>query len=207
VQEVEHGGVNTLRFIPPPNAMGSHDDVDSDRRNEANECYCVDGYPCFESGVLNMEPCKRESSAPLALSMPHFYQADPVFREAVGGMEPSKEKHEFYVDVVPEFGFPLAIRPRFQLNIVIGSDTVNWEPVSRMRNRIVLPFLWAQDGFDEPTEDMADQIRFGLDAPEKLPLFGAVLLFVVGGVLLLICFVYLIWYRSKVASGSATINS
>ena len=57
-----------------------------------------------------MEPCKRELEAPLALSMPHFYQADPSFLEAVEGLKPEKEKHQFFMDVVPEFGFPLAIR-------------------------------------------------------------------------------------------------
>jgi hypothetical protein len=25
-------------------------------------------------------------------------------------MNPEKEKHQFFIDVVPEFGFPLAIR-------------------------------------------------------------------------------------------------
>ena len=38
------------------------------------------------------------------------------------GLSPEKEKHEFYVDILPEFGFPLAIRPRFQLNVVIKKD-------------------------------------------------------------------------------------
>ena len=57
-----------------------------------------------------MEPCKRELEAPLALSMPHFYQADPSFLAAVEGLKPEKEKHQFFMDVVPEFGFPLAIR-------------------------------------------------------------------------------------------------
>ena len=69
-----------------------------------------------------MEPCKRADQAPVALSMPHFYQADPIYRERVGGMTPDKEKHQFYMDVVPQFGFPLAIRPRFQLNVVISGE-------------------------------------------------------------------------------------
>ena len=66
--------------------------------------------------------------APLALSMPHFYQADQSFRDAIDGMKPEKEKHEFFMDVVPEFGFPLAIRPRFQLNVVISGMIfeLNW---------------------------------------------------------------------------------
>ena len=39
------------------------------------------------------------------------------------GLAPDKESHQFYADIMPEFGFPLAIRPRFQLNAVIKRDT------------------------------------------------------------------------------------
>jgi hypothetical protein len=63
-----------------------------------------------------MEPCKRKpdlpTGAPIALSYPHFYMADPSYQEAVLGLNPEKEKHQFYIDIAPDFGFPLAIRPR-----------------------------------------------------------------------------------------------
>ena len=76
-QDTEHAGIRTLRYIPARNAMGAHDDEDAEARNEENACYCLadQDFTCFKSGVLNMEPCKRETFAPLALSMPHFYQA------------------------------------------------------------------------------------------------------------------------------------
>ena len=78
---------------------------------------------------MSMEPCKIAPGdvgvgAPVALSMPHFYQADPSLLDTVVGLKPQKEKHEFYMDVVPELGFPLAIRPRFQLNVVIKAAVV-----------------------------------------------------------------------------------
>ena len=60
--------------------------------------------------------------APIALSLPHFYQADPAYRAEVGGLVPNKSRHQFYVDILPEFGFPLAIRPRFQLNAIIKRE-------------------------------------------------------------------------------------
>ena len=117
-----------FRFVPPPNALGSAEDTDKTRKNEANKCYCMEeeGFDCFKSGVLNMAPCKTRSDlpkgAPIALSYPHFYQADPQYLNAVEGLKPDKDKHQFYVDISPEFGFPLAIRPRFQLNVVIKKD-------------------------------------------------------------------------------------
>jgi hypothetical protein len=41
-----------------------------------------------------------------------------------------------------------------------------------LADELVLPFLWAQDGFDQPSESMAKSIRFGLDLPHK----GSILL-------------------------------
>ena len=41
----------------------------------------------------------------------------------------------------------------------------------------MLPFLWAQDGFSEPSDEMAEALKFGLSAPSLIS-FGA------GGVLL-----------------------
>ena len=120
--------ISPFRFVPPANALGSADDTDSEMKNEANKCYCMkeEGFDCFKSGVLNMAPCKTRpdlpKGAPIALSYPHFYQADPQYLNAVEGLRPNKEKHQFYVDISPEFGFPLAIRPRFQLNVVIKRD-------------------------------------------------------------------------------------
>ena len=184
--------------------MGAHDDPDPARANPDNQCYCMqnEGFTCFKSGVMNMEPCKRDTNAPLALSMPHFYQADPSFREAVGGLNPEKEKHQFFMDVVPEFGFPLAIRPRFQLNLILFR-TPELTELSRMPEETVMPFLWAQDGFDEPSVEMADAIKFGLSAPQKLPLLIAVVFFVLAGALILACLAYFLW-RRKATAGYST---
>merc|ERR1712131_406345 len=116
-----------------------------------------------------------------------------------------KEKHEFYVDISPDFGFPLAIRPRFQLNVVIRRD----EDVESMRNfadELVLPFLWAQDGFSEPSEEMAKAIKFGLDAPSKLSLLGGVALIAIGGGLVLGALTWMLVTKRN-ASNSLTFPS
>jgi len=201
-KDVEHLGLNSYRFIPPANAMGSHDDPDLEARNPANSCYCLkdQGFSCFKSGVLNMEPCKRSEAlpkgAPIALSFPHFYQADPSFLAAVSGLSPNKEKHQFYVDIAPDFGFPLAIRPRFQLNAIIKRDT-DIEMMSNFAEELILPFLWAQDGFSEPSEEMAEAIKFGLSAPSKLSMLGGACLLVVGGAMVLAALGWALWYRKS----------
>jgi hypothetical protein len=40
-QETEHAGIRTFRFIPPENALGSHEDPNPARNNPDNECYCM----------------------------------------------------------------------------------------------------------------------------------------------------------------------
>lgn len=202
--------LTAYRFIPAPNAMGAHDDPDPFRRNEENRCYCLkeDGFKCLKSGVLNMAPCKRSpdmpEGVPLAVSYPHFYQAHPDYLKAVDGLSPDKEKHQFFVDVAPEFGFPLAIRPRFQLNLIIQKD----EDIPLMENladELVLPFLWAQDGFDQPSEEMAKGIRMGLDIPAKLSMLAGLGLLAVGGVLLATALVWFLWQRRNTTTTPDTI--
>jgi len=154
-------------------------------------------------GVMNMGPCKTTESlptgAPIALSYPHFYQADPSFREAVIGMKPEKEKHQMFADIHPKFGFPLAFRPKFQLNAILRRDT-DIPMISQFPEQLVLPFLWAQDGFGEPSDEMAEAIKFGETAPEKLPLLGGAVLLVIGGGMVLAALSWAIWRKRQGAS-------
>lgn len=39
--------------------------------------------------------------APVFLSFPHFYNADPYYVDAVEGLSPNKEEHELYIIVEP----------------------------------------------------------------------------------------------------------
>ena len=93
-----------------------------------------------------------------------------------------------------------SIQPRFQLNLVIFRDP-DFTP--QMEPQIVLPFLWAQVGFNEPSEPMAKAIQFGLAAPVKLPLLIAVAFFVLGGLLMITTLGYFVWRRK---SNMADIN-
>jgi len=190
-----HSGMVSHRFIPPPNTFGSHNDPNNLHKNEDNECYCriEDGFSCLKSGALNLEPCKVTEAlplgAPLAISFPHFYEADLSYLESVEGLQPHKGRHQFYVDVEPTLGFPLAIRPRFQLNIIIRKDE-EIDIMSQFPEELVLPFLWAEDGFGDPSEVMASAIQFGLAAPNKIPLYGGIAFIAVGALMI---FTSLLW--------------
>ena len=66
-----------------------------------------------------------------------------------------------------------------------------------MAEEIVLPFLWAQDGFEAPTDEMRDAIRFGENAAAMLTVAFAATLFAVGGLCLLFSLAYFCWWRSS----------
>ena len=55
----------------------------------------------------------------------------------------------------------------------------------------MLPFLWAQDGFEEPSEEMAEAIKFGVSAPGAVSRAGSVGLVLTGGIMVL---AFLTWY-------------
>ena len=63
----------------------------------------------------------------------------------------------------------------------------------------MLPFLWAQDGFSEPSEEMAAAIQFGLSAPGRVAGLGGAGLALAGAVTLLLVlgWVLLVWRRRE----------
>lgn len=59
-------------------------------------CFCPDD-ECPAKGTMNLFPCHE---APIVVSLPHFYNADPeVSAKIESGLEPDKEKHMIYVDL------------------------------------------------------------------------------------------------------------
>lgn len=65
--------------------------------HKENRCYCVG--ECQPSGLLNVSTCRYGS--PAFISFPHFYMADPFYLDAVDGLTPEKEKHQFYMALEP----------------------------------------------------------------------------------------------------------
>lgn len=64
--------------------------------------------------------------APLFVSYPHFYLADPVYVNAVTGIHPNKTKHEMYIALEPSSGIPLDARAQLQINLFV-------EPIESMK--------------------------------------------------------------------------
>ena len=76
--------------------------------------------------------------------------------------------------------------------------------LSNFVDELVLPFLWAEDGFSEPSVEMAAAIQFGLAAPGKLSMLGGAALLVVGGGMLLAAMGWGLWVRRQGGVGACS---
>ncbi|XP_061866221.1 scavenger receptor class B member 1 isoform X3 [Colius striatus] len=121
-------GVPTYRFVAPKTLFANGTEY------PPNEGFC----PCMQSGILNVSSCRL--NAPMFISHPHFYNADPALVDAVEGLHPSKDKHSLFLDVHPMTGIPMNCSIKLQLNLYIKQvsgiiQTGKIKPV-------VLPLLW-----------------------------------------------------------------
>lgn len=53
------------------------------------------------------------------MSYPHFYQADPSYLEAIDGLKPEREKHEFFMTLEPNAGVVMDVGGGFQANYLM----------------------------------------------------------------------------------------
>lgn len=71
-------------------------DFDDIPGNKSLSCYCRIGGSCPKKGTMDLFPCL---GAPVTLSLPHFYLADPSLLEAIGtGLKPTKKEHEIFIN-------------------------------------------------------------------------------------------------------------
>lgn len=91
-KEEEHFGMVGYKYI------GSKRTVDNGTKYPENSCYCNDAN-CAPSGTLNISECRFGS--PVYMSFPHFYNADEYYLNAIDGLNPDQEKHEFSITLEP----------------------------------------------------------------------------------------------------------
>lgn len=64
--------------------------------NKSQSCFCRKDGKCPFKGTMDLFPCL---GAPMTLSLPHFYKADPVLLEAMGvGLKPNPKEHETFIN-------------------------------------------------------------------------------------------------------------
>lgn len=61
------------------------------------QCYC--GGECTPSGLINVTSCRY--GAPVFVSLPHFYKADPLLLNQIEGLMPNGKDHAFSITLEP----------------------------------------------------------------------------------------------------------
>ncbi|MEQ2217587.1 hypothetical protein XENOCAPTIV_015648 [Xenoophorus captivus] len=111
------------------------------KENPTNAGFCVPAGECLGTGVLKVSVCRE--GAPIVVSFPHFYQADPAYINAVDGLNPNKEEHETYLDLQPTTGVPIRACKRAQLNIIL--KRVPGFPKTKLINETIFPIMFVNE--------------------------------------------------------------
>uniref|UniRef100_A0A1I8PUG8 Protein croquemort n=1 Tax=Stomoxys calcitrans TaxID=35570 RepID=A0A1I8PUG8_STOCA len=162
---------------------GTERSIDNGTLYPENKCLCVNG-KCEASGVFSIAPCKYNSS--IYMSYPHFYLADPIYLQAIEGLKPEKEKHEFFMTLEPTSGVPMDVGGGFQANYLM-EPVPGISPYQRIP-RTFIPIMWAEERVRVPPEIAAD-----IALVPFITLMGQI----VTGILFALGFIMLCWYPTK----------
>ncbi|XP_020041348.1 scavenger receptor class B member 1 isoform X2 [Castor canadensis] len=146
-----------------------------------NEGFC----PCQESGIQNVSTCRH--GAPLFLSHPHFYNADPVLAEAVLGLSPNSKEHSLFLDIHPVTGIPMNCSVKLQLSLY--AKAVRGIGQTGKIQPVVLPLVWFEESGameGEPLSTFYTQLVLW----PKVMQYAQYVLLALGGALLLVPVVY-----------------
>ncbi|KAF5294271.1 hypothetical protein FQR65_LT10857 [Abscondita terminalis] len=142
-REEDYRGITVNRYVATFGDMST---------NEAFQCYCPANASCWKQGLHDLTKCV---GAPIVASMPHFYDADPMYVKMVRGLHPNENDHGISLIFELMTGTPVSGKKRLQFNLPL-------EPIPKvnvMKNvpTALLPLLWVEEGADLP-DDFAKQL-------------------------------------------------
>uniref|UniRef100_A0A1I8PCZ6 Scavenger receptor class B member 1 n=1 Tax=Stomoxys calcitrans TaxID=35570 RepID=A0A1I8PCZ6_STOCA len=192
-ESVVKDGINADLFKLTENSYG--DAVN----NPENKCYDTKDYRAVK-GLQNISPCQY--GAPVYLSNPHFYQADPELLDTVEGLTPNSDKHETYFKIQPKLGVPMEGKVRIQLNLRV-TQAKHIFPVKDFRS-FVFPVMWLEEGISDLTPAIRRWIYLAtVFAPTVVPI-GSYLM-IAGGAIAII-YVFLRAYQNYVFAHDPTLE-
>lgn len=127
--------------------------------NDDTKCYCVKRSHekkkfCRLSGVVDVSSCRK---SPIVLSTPHFYNGDPLLRQAVEGLAPSAAQHDTFIDIEPMTGAVLRVRRRLQVNAEL-TPSENFPASTVLNDSIIHPWIWVDQSIVVP-DDLAQKLE------------------------------------------------
>lgn len=139
--------------------------VDNGTAYSEYECFTSkrDELEELPSGLMNVSACRY--GAPVFVSFPHFYAADPYYLDLVDGLEPEKEQHEFQITMEPNMAIPVDVSARLQVNVKVQA----YPDIGLFQETptIYFPVFWFEQRVRIPEEMLRELVMAG-----SLPLIG-----------------------------------
>ncbi|XP_018328053.1 scavenger receptor class B member 1-like [Agrilus planipennis] len=162
------GRIPAYRYVLPKDIF----DLDA----EENKCFCQSNDECPPRGVFNVSACAF--GAPFFISLPHFYNADPVLMKNIEGLQPDPEKHDSFLNL-HKLGFPMVGVSRFQLNVLVRKP-FGISHMDMFPEEMYLPVAWIEMSISEEeiSDDLMDLINtltFTIPNTESALKYGSVL--------------------------------
>ncbi|ODM93105.1 Scavenger receptor class B member 1 [Orchesella cincta] len=134
--DTDFEGIRGYRFTAPASVM--KDPTEGDE----NRCFCIydDDEKCLKQGALDLGPCRE--GAPIAMSTPHFLDANAEYIEN-SGLVPHRHKHETFLDIEPTTGIILQASKKIQVNLIL--KRVNGISSMSRVPEMLLPLVWADE--------------------------------------------------------------
>jgi len=188
-KEVSVKGINSYEFVADKSLFANGTE------NPLNACYQPHS-SLLPSGVYNSSLARF--NAPVFVSQPHFYQADPYYLDLVGsGLSPNSSLHSTYMRVEPSAGVPIDVAARFQLNVLL--DKVDGIAMLKNVSKTFFPVLWFENKAQVP-DNLVFKMKLLANLPEILQGVGWVQI----GVSLSICIIGTLILTSKRRRGEDT---
>lgn len=138
-------------------------------------CYC--NGKCTPTGLLNISSCRY--GAPVFVSLPHFYKADPMLLDQVTGMNPTDD-YDFSITLEPATGIPLQVAAKLQINMLLQpSKTVS---LFKSVPTIYFPVFWFSLSV-EVTDDFAVELQQLLSLP-SVCMYAGVIMSIMGSLIM-----------------------
>ena len=151
---------------------------------------------CSGNGVFYIGPCKF--GAPLAVSWPHYLNADPPIN-TVQGLNPDPKKHQMYMNVQPEMGIGFSAFVRMQFNLKMEKSpafpVLNTLPFEE--EEFLVPIMWFEDIIEKPPENLATLLKDAVDTGPKLGQSTVIVLAINLLVQILMFVCYMLWSYHK----------
>ncbi|KAH8327926.1 hypothetical protein KR067_001789 [Drosophila pandora] len=141
----------TVHGVTAYKYSGTEHAVDNGTLYPETSCYCVNG-KCSPIGVINIGPCAFNSS--VYMSFPHFYKGDPSYLDAIEGLLPEREKHEFFMTLEPNAGVPMDVGGGFQANYFM--EPVEGNNIFGNVPTVMMPMMWCEERVRVSEEIAAD---------------------------------------------------